>query len=276
MKVYGNLEKAQLEALSASPTPGILGRIFINNVTNIPGYDNGTVIKYFADLDSAQSLSNKTLILPVTDVITVSQQSTPSNPAAGFNRLYIKANNKAYILRSSGVESALGGGGGAGSLIWEKTGVINPTSEFIDGFHLENFSNGDTQEIYAFITVPESYEAGAEISLLYGAFFCSATSGRVFFKAQTSLIRDASTILGSYPNTHVSTNLEVTVAVVSNTLTPIGVIQLTNATGQINGVAVAPGDKLRVRLFRDNAVESTPANADAKLLVNNFQLRFTV
>jgi hypothetical protein len=276
MKVYGNLEQAQLEALSASPTPGILGRIFINNVTLIPGYDNGTVIKYFADLNSVQSLSNKTLVGATADLFTLSHQATPSNPSAGFVKVYVKSNNKAYILRSSGVESALGGGGGAGSLLWEKNGVINPTTEYLDGFHLENFANGDTQEIYALLTVPESYEAGTQLKLLYGAFFMSATVGKVFFKCETALIRDGSTVLGTYSNVHTSTNLEVDAPAVANTLKAIGEIDLTSAIGQINGVALAPGDKLRVRLFRDNAAESSPANADAKLLINNFQLRFTV
>jgi len=171
---------------------------------------------------------------------------------------------------------ALGGGGGAGALLWEKNGVTNPTSELVDGFRLECFANGDTQEIYALITVPETYEAGTQLKLLYGAFFLSATSGKVLFKAQTALVRDASTVLGTYSNIHTSTNSEVTAAGVANTLTAIGDIDLTNASGQINGVAVAAGDKLRVRLYRDNASESSPAAADAKLLINNFQLRFAV
>lgn len=276
MKVYGNLEQAQLEALSASPTPGILGRIFINSVSKIPGYDNGTVIKYFADLDSTQTLSGKTLTTPTVDLFTIQHQGAPASPSAGYVKLYIKNNNKAYLKTSAGVESALGGGGGAGSLLWEKNGVINPTSELTDGFRLECFANGDDQEIYALITVPESYEAGTQLKLLYGAFFCSATSGKVFFKAQTTLVRDASTVLGTYANTHTSTNTEVTVAGVANTLTAIGEIDLTNASGQINSVAIAAGDKLRVKLYRSNSTESVAAAADAKLLINNFQLRFTV
>lgn len=276
MKVYGNLEQAQLEALSASPTPGILGRIFINSTSKIPGYDNGTVIKYFADLDSTQTLSGKTLVTPTVDLFTVQHQGAPAAPAAGYVKLYVKNNNKAYLMRSTGVESALGGGGGAGSLIWEKNGVASPAAELVDGLRLECFANGDTQEIYALLTVPETYEAGTQLKLLYGSFFCLATTGKVFFKAQTALIRDASTVLGTYANIHTSTNAEVTVAAVANTLKAIGDIDLTDATGLINGVAIAAGDKLRVKLYRDNASESVAADAEAKLLINNFQLRFTV
>lgn len=48
----------------------------------------------------------------------LSQQSTPSTPGAGLNKLYFKSDNKLYTLDSAGneVEVGSGGGGGGGSV----------------------------------------------------------------------------------------------------------------------------------------------------------------
>lgn len=270
-KIYGQLENAQLENKAADYATGVAGRYWLNTTSLLAKFDTGAAIKTLVDTDTVQTLSNKSI-----DVAIFPHQATPAAPVAGNIKLYSKNNGKIYILRETGSESALGGGGGGGSLLWEKTGGISPVAEFVDGFHLENFNEVDSQEIYAFITVPESYDAGAQIKLLSGSFFISAVVGNVRFRCDTTLIRDASTVLGTYPNIHSSVLAEVTVPAVSNTLKAIGEIDLSAAGGLINGVAIVAGDKLRVRLYRDRASETVPAAADAKLLINNFQLRFSV
>jgi len=60
-----------------------------------------------------QSLSNKTL----SDALTVAQVSTPSTPASGFDKIYVKSDNKAYILDSTGAETKLGSGGVTGLIV---------------------------------------------------------------------------------------------------------------------------------------------------------------
>lgn len=62
------------------------------------------------------TLTNKTLASPIiqtpeVDVLTLAQQTTPTTPAAGKNKVYVKADNKAYILDSTGGEKQLGSGG---------------------------------------------------------------------------------------------------------------------------------------------------------------------
>jgi hypothetical protein len=271
MFVYGQLKNAQIENKSSDYSAGVVGRIWLNTTSILAKYDSGSGIKTIVDTDSLQILSNKTF-----DVYKMSYQTTPATPSAGLVSVYVKSNDKVYIKKSSGVESVLGSGAGASSLIWEKNGLLSPSSETIDGFRLEAFSNLDTQEVYALLTVPEGYEAGTQLKLLYGSFFTTVTSGNILFRAQTALIRDAVTVLGTYSNIHTSTNAEVSAAAVSNTLKAIGEIDITNASGQINGVAIAAGDKLRVRLYRDIASETSSAASDARLLINNFQLRTTI
>jgi len=64
-----------------------------------------------ARLTTVQTLTNKTF----DDAITIKQISTPSNPASGYNKVYINSEGAARLLDSTGSDSALGGGSGVGS-----------------------------------------------------------------------------------------------------------------------------------------------------------------
>lgn len=46
----------------------------------------------------------------------MAQQATPANPAAGFDKCYVKVDNKFYCLSSAGVESLIGPSGGGGTV----------------------------------------------------------------------------------------------------------------------------------------------------------------
>jgi hypothetical protein len=61
---------------------------------------------------NTQTLINKTLTAPNVDVLNLAQQTTPATPTSGNAKVYVKADNKAYILNSTGVETALGTGSG--------------------------------------------------------------------------------------------------------------------------------------------------------------------
>jgi len=145
-----------------------------------------------------------------------------------------------------------------------------PITEFIDGFLFESFDNVSAQEIYAVINVPNTYQVGSQITLKNGRFFCAGTSpGTVQFQAESALI-NSSTVLGTYSNTYISTNAAVTLSVTTNLITSIGSIDLTNASGQINAVAVQPGDKIRVKLYRI----ASGSSSDARLLMDSLEPYF--
>lgn len=63
-----------------------------------------------ADLTAAQAQ----LIVGTVPQI-VSHQSTPSNPSSGNAKIYVKSDDKLYLLNSSGVETEIGSGGGGSS-----------------------------------------------------------------------------------------------------------------------------------------------------------------
>jgi len=167
----------------------------------------------------------------------------------------------------------VGSGGGGSSFTWIKD-TNGPVSEFVDGFKLESFDNISSQEIFSVLSIPSSYRAGKPIKLKGGKFFCASTSGKVFFKAEAALI-NASTVLGTYSNLRVTTNLEITVPGVSNQIASIGDLDITDSTGKINAVSVAAGDKIRIKIYRDNASESASASEDAKIMLDAFEPTFS-
>jgi hypothetical protein len=321
MNVFSQLLYARIHQTASDLAETISGLIWQNTTTPRLKYYNGSAVKELVELDTAQTLTNKTLTSPVIttptgivksdvglgnvdntsdatknaasatltnktittpivtnpniDLITFDHQTTPSAPAAGKTKFYIKNTNKVYIIDSDGVERPVGSGGGGSSLIWEKLGDLSPSNESQDGIRLEGFGHTDVQELYLSVNVPSDYVAGTQITLLNGAFFISATSGNILFRTVTSLIRAATTVLGTYSNSHTSTNTEITANGVSNTLTNVGDIDLTDSDGLINGVAVAANDKLRIKLTRAIATETSSAAAIAKLMINNLDIKFS-
>jgi hypothetical protein len=182
--------------------------------------------------------------------------------------------DKAASVASMKTYVANNAGGAGGSLSWEKIGALSPENESQDGIKLEAFDSIDEQELYLTLNVPENYVAGNPIKLKNGAFFISAITNKILFRTVTALIRPSTTVLGTYTNQHTSTNTEVTANATTNTLTAIGELQLSDASGLINGVAVAANDKLRVKLSRKVASETISAAAKAKLMINNFDVTF--
>ena len=86
--------------------------------------------------DTTQTLTNKTLTTPSTDVITLDgQASTPSNPAAGFYKTYVDdATGALIILNSSGSTTQVGSGGGAFNYITASNASGGSASDFTGYF----------------------------------------------------------------------------------------------------------------------------------------------
>jgi len=116
-QLYGQLISGQFENVTADPTPTAqtVGRvIFRTDLGVFKIQKNATTWSEGLDADTIQVLQNKILLTPDYPV----QSATPgSNPAAGNLRLYPKSDGNWYGLDSSGVETQIGGGGGADDTI---------------------------------------------------------------------------------------------------------------------------------------------------------------
>lgn len=113
MKVFSQLEKAQLENTTSDTASHPKGMATYRTDINQVKVSNGTTYKLMIDEDSSQALSNKTLASPVmTGALTGQQISTPSNPSSGYNKVYFKSDGKLYTLDTSGNEALIGSGSG--------------------------------------------------------------------------------------------------------------------------------------------------------------------
>jgi len=184
---------------------------------------------------------------PVDDDIIILEDSADS-----FNK------------KKARLENLLSGGGGGGSFLFELTGDISPIESFFKGISLLDFDLESFMEAIALVTVPSSYKAGNQIKLQNTAFFCASASNNVFFRSNTSLIKAGDDITAAL-NEHLSTNSELTLTS-ANEVTLVGDLDLTDGSGEVNSVAVAAGDILLIKLFRDNINETTSAAEDARLL----------
>ena len=101
-----NSAAGSLPANSAST----VGRLAFVTDESVPAYDTGAAWIRLVGLTATQTLSNKTLTSPtittpsMTTAQTWTQVTTPSNPSAGFNKVYVKSGNTLCWLDSSGVE----------------------------------------------------------------------------------------------------------------------------------------------------------------------------
>ena len=238
--------------------------------------ETGT-LKEIVDVSSTQSLSNKSIVSPSRlDVKkdTEANLTTYAATATDGQWCFATDTQTMYQVVSNSLVPA-GSGGGGSSLSWEKVGDNSPSSLQVDGMVLEEFNSSETQEVFATFLVPSSYRAGKQIKLSSASFFCSATTGNVFFKTTTTLLKSGSSVLGTYPNTQNSANSQVVVPGTTNQLKDIGDLALTSSIGEINSVAVAPGDKLRIRLYRDVASETSPAASTAKILLTAIEVKLS-
>lgn len=208
------------------------------------------------------------------ELVRAQMETAASNPSAGvIGRFGYNSTSRQAWLDTGSLIVPLGGGGSS-SLVWSIPDTNGPVPNTLNGLELFDFDYLSTQEIYALLKVPENYAAGNQITLVGGLFGITETSGKIFFKSQASLIKPASTVIDTYTNQRTSTNAEVTAAGVASRVTAIGSLDLTDSSGQINSTAVAAGDQILIRLYRDVASETSSAAADARLLKGSFEPKF--
>ncbi len=194
----------------------------------------------------------------------------------------ISFDNVASGMTATDVQAAIeelaggtGGGGGAG-LEWY-FGDSNAPGEVTlsNGLRiLEFYQSPDENEMFCELVVPSSYVAGTQIFLTDGKFFAAETSGNVLLSASTVIFK-ANVDATSSPTAHASTNAQQGVDATTNEIVEMSDVDLTNASGQINAVAVAAGDTLLVKFFRDTSAETSALAGTAKLLRGSLQPKFT-
>lgn len=110
MKVFGQLEKAQMENTTSDTGSLPKGMITYRTDLNVAKVSNGTAMIALIDESSTQTMSGKTL----SGGVIFNQITTPAAPSVGFSKFYTKADGKYYFMNSDGVEQEVGSGSGGG------------------------------------------------------------------------------------------------------------------------------------------------------------------
>jgi len=272
-KFYSELQEAHLENLSSDPSSPADGRIWTNSTANLTKVNDGAAVRTLVTDTGTQTLTNKTLTsptltTPLTEVITFNDQaSAPSNPSAGFYKIYVKTDGNAYILNSAGLEAGLGGGGG-GALRFVEGGNA-PIATFENEMEVHEFVPALAQALYVSLRVPSTYTAGNAISLNI-LWTCESTANDALINAVATLIRSEVDEITSTTNQRTTTNSAITLEA-SNDLEPQKVtLDLSDSSGEINSVAISAGDLIKVKIQ-----ESSSTVADnIKLIADASEVTF--
>jgi len=162
-----------------------------------------------------------------------------------------------------------GGGGGGSALLWSEQ-ANSPILDVENNFEVYLFGNGLAQELYTAIRVPSSYTAGNAIKLLIEAY-SPDTSNTILLRAQSTLIRAEVDAMSSTTNQRTTTNSAITLSAGTQNEPQKIILDVSSSTGQINSVAIAAGDLIKIRLYRD----TDTATSDVRFIKLSGEPTFT-
>lgn len=158
----------------------------------------------------------------------------------------------------SGAPMTWGTAGGGGSAVrWYATSGTAPSEGSTNGVQIWGFvaAQAGVEILNGFVKVPASYIAGNPITVKV-AVFSSATSNTILFSSTSYLITKDSTAITSTTNSRNSTNVALTNSATSAKYRQVD-LDVSSSIGQINAVAIAAGDLIRVKVFRGTDTDTT-------------------
>lgn len=298
-KIYGQLIKAALENTSSSLSGTIAGLAAWNTTSLLVEVSDGTNVRALLRNDQKAVIGNNgtannnirfhrgaagvlqfvqggdataegTLSTALNQISgRIENYANASLPAAGnAGRLAWVTDQTVVKIDNGSAWIPVGSGGGGGALRWVEAGNA-PISDIENESAIYLYTAGGDQGLWATVKIPESYVPGSQIKLLL-PFYSPSTSGTGLLRAMTTLIQKNTDAISDTTDQYTSTNSARTIAAPANKVF-LETLDLTNASGQINSVAVAAGDILKVKLYRDTDTDT----ADLRALVYGAEVKFT-
>lgn len=220
----------------------------------------GVAVMTFDAATYTQINTTSALLMPVG---TTGQRPTGANGLMRYNSSTAKFEGYA-----GGTWKDVGGGGGGAGFTWREIGGNVATASEENSEQVYLFQTAQAQELYASFKLPQSYSAGTQI-FLYITGYSPSSSNTILLKGQSTLIRNATDAFTSTTNQRTTTNSALT-NTLANMLREF-ILDLTDSSGQINGVACAAGDIVKVKLYRGTDTDT----ADIRMLPNASDLKTT-
>lgn len=271
----------QLAELLVSAVTGLSGSGAVTDSRNTMPLGGSATINTLAFLRLTQSagltiqqaMSEVDALLKngtMDDNIFVDSVTDPAAPGtAGDLKVYNKGGTM-FTRDNGGTVSPLGsGGGGGGGAQWHGD-ADSPIESTENGEKVWEFDTTHAQKLYLFLRVPSSYLAGRQLSMYVGAY-SESTSNEWNLQAVSTLVRQNLDAIDSVANQETNDSGDLT-NTVANQLRMMEV-NLSTATGQINGFSVSPGDLVKVELTRQ-APGGTEDSADIKFIPGSTEVKF--
>jgi len=157
---------------------------------------------------------------------------------------------------------------GGSTLSWNSPDGLGPIKGEENGELIYFFESGLTNKLTAFVKVPAGHENTDQITMNIG-LYSPSTSNTILLTATTYLIRPNTDAVSSVVNSHVSTNVAITNGAPAD-LFRQQTLDLTDGSGQINGIAVDGGSLLRIDLVRGTDTDT----ADIRFIPSATELAF--
>lgn len=297
-RIHGDLKGGAFESLASDPSDVTTGRFWWNSTTLRPMLDDGTDKRALLRNDQKLIIgSNGTAnsnvrinraaaavlqLVPGGDATAEGSLATSlaqlssrqenytdaGKPSPGNAGRIIYVTDLNTFLGDNGSSFVpLGGGGGGGALQWIED-ALAPIPSVENNTQVYGYQAGLSQFLYAFIRVPSSYVAGRPITMRL-PYYSPDVTGTVLLQSQATLLRPGTTAIDSTTNQRTSTNTAASLSATANRVESAS-LDLTSTTGQINGVSVAAGDVIKVRLTRS----TDTATSDVRALVYMAEVTF--
>lgn len=135
-----------------------------------------------------------------------------------------------------------------------------------------NYQTTLAQNLYTVVRVPNSYVPGTQIKMLLAWYANNTNTGNVLMQTVATLIRPGTDTFSTTTNQRTSTNATV-VNPTANVLQAT-TLDLTDATGNINAVAVSAGHLILISLNRATPTGTDILN-DVSVMVNGTEVVFS-
>lgn len=215
----------------------------------------GIVVASNFDLQTTLPLDSRTVVADTT-----ARDAIPSGVRYEGLIVYVTADETNYqlvggITNSDWQElSGSGGGGGGSGLIWFTGNDVEPIAEIVGKFRVWNFASGEAQQVNATYNVPANYEPGTQLLLTIQVTSLADNANDGYFEFDSHLLNTSNIVS---PWNH--SDDQIKTGWVSGEVYTM-TFEITDSSGLIGGIAVAPLDKISLELYRINSAGTENTN----------------